>query len=80
MRDWKPLEEWPVKALAQQREMQIAEMHGCEHAPGGQDAEGPWYVYHFYYTPLDMTERIRLRRGRQMPRPKLPGEQADLLI
>lgn len=34
---------------AQEAEDRLAEEHGCESHHGGGEANGPWWVYKFYY-------------------------------
>ena len=48
--NWRILKSFRHRAEAQEYETQYAEKYGCQAAPGGADAPGPWYVYRFDYT------------------------------
>lgn len=50
LKNWQILAKYATKAEAQVYETTYAESHGCHASPGGQDAIGPWFVYHFEYT------------------------------
>ena len=48
--NWKHLAEDPTQKEAEAAEAQLAILHGCESAPGGSNAPGPWFVYYFEFT------------------------------
>lgn len=50
LRDWKILKEAATQDEAQAYEDAYAKKFGCEAHAGGAPADGPWYVYYFYYT------------------------------
>ena len=43
------LETYDTQQEAQVAETMAVAQCGCESAPGGRDAPGPWYVYRFFY-------------------------------
>ena len=48
--NWRILGSYRSRLQAQQYETQYAARYGCQAAPGGAGARGPWYVYRFNYT------------------------------
>jgi hypothetical protein len=49
LRNFRKIQTFLSKEKAQKFENDYAESHGCEASPGGNDANGLWYVYHFEY-------------------------------
>ena len=46
---WLQLASYPTKELAQAYENGMQMGHQCEAASCGDDADGPWHVYHFHF-------------------------------
>ena len=46
---WKILKHFKKREEAQEYEKSYAKRYGCVYSPGGQNAEGTWFVYRFEY-------------------------------